>query len=286
MNNKKPKAFFGSITSDITYEIALEFLNKGWEIEGTYRSRNEKIEYLEKNNVNLYLFDFLKNDCYEKIKKDKFIAKDWDFLMLSPSMFGFTGKFDSVSWESWEESFYLNSLSIFKLIHTLLSRRNINHKPIIWLWSGPGTNSAPKEVSALITAKICQIKFIEILNNEYLDLIPIIVGPGWVKTKAHQEILSKGPSAGYKYFETKERLESGNFTSTKTIIKFLNWILLQSKETIGGRNFSINSDLWGAENFRKFLESDKDAYKLRRYMNDWRPNITNKTDFNPKENLQ
>ena len=42
----------------------------------------------------------------------------------------------------------------------------------------PGTNNAPKDQSAVIIAKIAQIKFVEILNEEYEDLIPVIVGPG------------------------------------------------------------------------------------------------------------
>ena len=111
----------------------------------------------------------------------------------------------------------------------------------------PGTNNAPKDQSAVIIAKIAQIKFVEILNEEYEDLIPVIVGPGWVNTKTHNEVLSIGPSAGYKYFQTKERIESGNFTSMEKIMDFFDWIIKKEKKAVGGRNFSIRSDIWEKE---------------------------------------
>ena len=280
--NTKKKAFFGSISSDLAFVIASEFIKKGWIVEGTYRNESDLTENLKQKSVILHKLDFNSFTEIDNLIKDKKVASSWDFMMISPSMLGRTGNFSDIEWSSWVESFNLNSINQFKLIHSLLPRRNFTDSPMLWLWSGPGTNNAPKEHSAVVLAKIAQIKLVEILNEEYEDLIPFIVGPGWVKTKTHDEILSLGPNAGYKYFQTKDRIENGNFTKIEKIVDFFNWILFQDKKTLGGRNFSIGSDIWGNDSLISFLKDDLDAFKLRRFQNDWRPNKDYKTDFKPK----
>ena len=276
-----PKAFFGSISSDLATNIALYLQKNNWQIEGTYRKFNPKVEELYSNGAKLYELDFNNKFEIDKLFENNCIAKDWEFSMISPSIIGKLGSFGRVDWKEWLKTFELNSISQFKIIHNLLPRRIQNQSPILWLWGGPGTNSAPKDHSALILAKLTQIKFVEILNEEYEDLIPFAVGPGWVRTKTHDEVLKMGKDAGNKYQEVKERLESGKFTSINSIIDFLDWILEQNKEIIGGRNFSIPSDLWGDPTLEEFLSKNKDAFKLRRYQNDWRPENYS-TNFFPK----
>ena len=283
-NKKQKKAFFGSISSELAFHCSMHLLQNGWEVSGTYRIKSELTNKLINNGANLYAFDFKKPEGLYSLLKNKDFANDWDFLMVSPSMLGDTGKFSDIKWKSWMDTFNLNFSSQIHFIHEILPRRNKNGTPFLWLWSGPGTNNAPKEQSAVIIAKVAQIKFVEILNEEYSDLTPVVIGPGWVNTKTHNEVLSMGPSAGYKYFQTKERIASGNFTSIDTIIQFLDWILSQSKDAIGGRNFSIRSDIWQKDKIlTDYLKGDNNAFKLRRYMNDWRPNQFNNTDFEPKD---
>tara|TARA_Y100001968_G_C19450666_1_gene768322 strand:+ start:241 stop:1077 length:837 start_codon:yes stop_codon:yes gene_type:complete len=277
-----PKAFFGSISSDIAHNIAIELITQGWEVEGTYRQKSSAVELLISRGASLFKLDFNNTKEIDSLFDNKEIAKDWKLAMISPSIIGKTGVFDSVAWEDWYQSFQLNSISQFKMIHKILSRRAVDSNPLLWLWGGPGTNNAPKEHSALILAKIAQIKLTEILNEEYIDLIPIVVGPGWVKTKTHDEVLKMGEKAGYKYFQVVDRLKKGDFTSIEMIINFMHWILKQKKEIIGGRNFSIRSDIWGDINLENTLRNNKDAFKLRRYMNDWRPGIDFQDNFEPK----
>ena len=65
------------------------------------------------------------------------------------------------------------------------------------------------------------------------------------------------------------------------VTDYLEWILSQEKKLIGGRNFSIRSDIWGEIELEEFLKRNKDAFKLRRFFNDWRPeNVA--INFNPK----
>ena len=107
------------------------------------------------------------------------------------------------------------------------------------------------------------------------------MGPGWVDTKTHREVLEYGPSAGEKYHETKNKYETGGFTNKGKIIKFIDWALTQRKDVLGGRNFSIRGDIWGDKELKAMLISDKNALKLRRYLNDWRPEY-HSTSFAPK----
>lgn len=285
LNQEKVKtAFFGSISSEIAYHCAKNLLSKGWKVSGTFRVPSTMTKSLKKLGAELFFYDFDNKESIKALLRNKSFAKNWDFLMVSPSCLGSTGSFSNIEWDNWIETFNLNFLSQVYFIHQLLNRRNKYGSPFLWLWSGPGTNNAPKDQSAVIIAKIAQIKFVEILNEEYEDLIPVIVGPGWVNTKTHNEVLSKGPNAGYKYFQTKERIESGNFTSIDKIIDFFDWIIKKEKKTVGGRNFSIRSDIWEKGDLLiEFLNQEKDAFKLRRYMNDWRPGQNVYSDFKPKD---
>ena len=203
--------------------------------------------------------------------------------MISPSAFGPILNFGDCKIDEWIKNFNLNSIDLISIVHKLLPFRNSRNKcPLVWFWGGPGTNSAPKSISSLCLAKICQIKFAELLDSEYEDITSFSVGPGWVFTKTHQQILDLGPEAGEKYFETVQRINSGNMTKISTILEFTDWIISQPKEVIGGRNFSIRSDLWQeSEIFTNFLKSNPDASKLRRFKNDWEPN-QNDISFNPK----
>ena len=285
VNQEKGKtAFFGSISSEIAYHCAKNLLLKGWKVSGTFRVPSQMTKSLIELGAELFFYDFENKESLKALLKNKSFANNWDFLMVSPSGLGSTGNFNNIEWEDWIKTFNLNFLSQVYFIHELLERRNKKANPFLWLWSGPGTNNAPKDQSAVIIAKIAQIKFVEILNEEYEDLIPVIVGPGWVNTKTHNEVLSIGPSAGYKYFQTKERIESGNFTSMEKIMDFFDWIIKKEKKTVGGRNFSIRSDIWEkGDSLIEFLNEEKDAFKLRRYMNDWRPGHNLYSDFKPKD---
>jgi NAD(P)-dependent dehydrogenase (short-subunit alcohol dehydrogenase family) len=279
--NMKYKAVFIAISSDIAYHIASHLLSQSWEVHGTFRNKSDSTLSLESQGAILYELDVSSNSSVISFLGNLSQLENWDLLMISPSVFGKVGLFCDVPWGKWLETFSLNSTQQFEILHALLPLRKKQSQPLCWLWSGPGTNSAPADTSALILAKICQIKFAEILNEEYLDLRPIVVGPGWVMTKTHQQIIDQGPSIGYKYFQTIKKIESGQMTDYKTIISFFDWAIEQPKEVIGGRNFSIRSDIWGDPLLNEALVSDPNAFKLRRYKNDWRPENQDQTSFIP-----
>jgi hypothetical protein len=151
----------------------------------------------------------------------------------------------------------------------------------VYLWSGPGTNNAPENYSAEISAKIAQIKICELLDQEYRDLRFVIVGPGWVNTKTHKETMDAKETSGVNYFRTLEKLKSSNCTTLPTIYDFFCWVWGQKKEVISGRNFSIRGDLWGQKSLEKRLLASENSLKLRRFDNDWSPDML-EISFLPK----
>ena len=96
-----PKAFFGSISSDLATNIALHLQKNNWQIEGTYRKLNSKVEDLQSNGAKLYQLDFNNKSDIDKLFENKNIAKDWKFSMISPSIIGKLGSFGRVEWKEW-----------------------------------------------------------------------------------------------------------------------------------------------------------------------------------------
>jgi len=277
-------AFFLSISSDIASEMASHLRKKGWNVAGTSRS-SSSIPHSQKQQA-IFDYDISQPHVGLDVIQSYLSVNPWDLVVLSPSVFGPVQSFISTSWDDWKTNLDLNFSSIIQFLHSIFSYRRLDSKPRIWLWGGPGTNSAPKDVSSLCIAKICQIKFAEILDAENDDVIAFSVGPGWVATKTHEQIMRRGPKAGPKYYETKAVLETGKVTPIQDILDFLDWTLLAPKSVLGGRNFSIRSDRWRHDcpsepfSFSRFLEDDIDAYKLRRFRNDWSPDC-HTTSFTP-----
>ena len=58
-------------------------------------------------------------------------------------------------------------------------------------FAGGGTNSPLPDLSAYAASKIFLMKMCELLDDENEDLNVFIVGPGWVKTKIHEEVLNE-----------------------------------------------------------------------------------------------
>lgn len=279
------KAYFISISSDIAGYIAGKLQKKGVIVHGTYRTKNESTKLLQENGAVLRKLDCNSKDEIKNFLSSDFSLQTWDLLMISPATMKPIARFDKCDWDEWEASFKLNCLRQFQLIHGLINYRNKSATidPTLFMWSGPGTNNAPLNYSSEITAKIAQIKMCELLDAEFDNLKSIIAGPGWVNTKAHNETLEAGKSAGSNYLRTKEIIQSDQVTSLEKIYEFLLWSLNQPKSIISGRNFSIRGDIWGNEELSKHLQTEINAFKLRRYSNDWRSFPKPKSElFSPK----
>ena len=277
-------AFFVSISSDIASHIALRLLDQGVKVGGTYRTESDTVRKLAERGAVLHQLDCASKESIKALLNDEKVGANWQLLMISPATMNPINRFDLCNWDDWEKSFELNSLRQFQFIHSMLDRRDkdkLSDVPLVFLWSGPGTNNAPVYYSAEISAKIAQIKMCELLDKEFEDIRFVIVGPGWVNTKAHKETIDAMNSAGSNYARTVENLKSGKTTSLQTIYEFFCWAWSQKKRVISGRNFSIRGDIWGSSLLEQKLLTSEDSFKLRRFDNDWEPGKLI-SSFNPR----
>ena len=106
------------------------------------------------------------------------------------------------------------------------------------------------------------------IHPEDVDEITFtILGPGWVKTKIHEQSIRKELANLDSYKETKRRIIENDFVEMKKVVESILWILSSDKTVVGGRNFSTAHDPWGTEELNDMLISDKDTFKLRRFAN-------------------
>jgi NAD(P)-dependent dehydrogenase (short-subunit alcohol dehydrogenase family) len=139
--------------------------------------------------------------------------------------------------------------------------------PRVIFFAGGGTNSAPKYYSAYILPKISLIKLVELLNEEIQTVCFSIIGPGWVKTRIHEQSLEPGLESLDSFNETKRRILESDFVPMEKVIRSIMWVLSQDKEIVGGRNFSTADDPFESDDFIDLLTRDYNALKLRRRYN-------------------
>ena len=94
-----------------------------------------------------------------------------------------------------------------------------------------------------------------------------MLGPGWVKTKIHNETLNSKSKAGKNYQKTKMMLKSNKCNDIQNVVNCVNVIIKKSKKSVGGRNISVVFDKWRSKKLFKILLNDQNTYKLRRYNN-------------------
>lgn len=258
------------ITSDIGMSL-FKFLSKnGYDIIGSYRKKNNKFKI---DNTRLSYCDFLKNESINSYvnslpQKHK---NNWNFLIFAVGSMEPIGRFKNIDFSKWHDSILVNFVNQLNLLQQLLKFNKLDAnktktKPTVLFFAGGGTNSAPKNYSAYIVSKIALIKMIEILDAEIDDVNFVILGPGWIKTKIHNQTLDAADLAEENLRITKDHLRDDNFNSMEELNRCVLWIL-QNSEILSGRNISLKFDNWGTQEMKDFLNSDSNYFKLRRYGN-------------------
>lgn len=267
---KEKVVFFQSISSDIGLALAKAYAEKGYLVTGTYRKTNllgeiKKLngyffecELLDHNQLNLVAESF----------SDLGIA--WDIYISCASTCAPLQSFFEADFDLWMNGLRINALEHLRLLHLMYRYRQKNSISNVVFFTGPGTNGAPKNFSAAVTAKILLFKICELLHVENEDLNVFIVGPGWTKTKTHYEILNSPYISKEKYHETLDFIRNKQGTSMEDIFSCIDWLCNQGREVAGGRNFSVVHDYWGTEDLADILKKDTNMYKLRRYRNNWK----------------
>ena len=95
-----------------------------------------------------------------------------------------------------------------------------------------------------------------------------ILGPGWVKTKIHEETINAKDKAGENYKKTIEMMRNpSKFNPMEKVIEDVLQIISLPKELVSGRNFSSVHDDLSIDNLKKLKKLNADFYKLRRLHN-------------------
>lgn len=265
-----------SASSDIGRALARHWALQGNSVVGTFRTRSGETLALENDGVPLVQCDL--GDVASIDRACARIAEllgKWDALVVCPGTLEPIGEFATVDFGAWATSVDQNFLAQMRCMHALLPHRS-RENPLgacVISWAGGGTNSAPKAYSAYTVSKFALIKMMELLDSEVPDVRFVALGPGWVRTKIHQETLRAGPRAGKSYELTANKLgrpEGAGWTEMSTILACCDWVLSAPRRVVGGRNVSVAHDSWEDPSLAAVLEAEPDMYKLRRYGNNWR----------------
>ena len=113
-----------SISSDIGYELALDWIKKGSKLCGTYRTRSEKTKKLKKMGVTLIKCDLSNRRSISKAVRTLKKFGKWDVLTLAAGTQKPVGLFEEVDFSQWRRSIDENFLGQFEILHGILSLRN------------------------------------------------------------------------------------------------------------------------------------------------------------------
>ena len=276
MNQENLTAIVISASSDIGTAICHRWLNKGFNVCGTYRTLSQSVDQLQAKGVKLVRCDLSDiqsvRDACATLRRN---CPKWDILVLASGMLEPVGPFIDCDIDDWSNSICVNFTNQIYIVHELLPVRNSDKHlgPCVLFFAGGGTNKAVLNHSAYTVSKIALIKICELLDAEISDTRFVILGPGWVKTKIHQSTLDAGTSlAGSNYERTKHILLNDECTPMENVLDCCDWLASSPREVVGGRNFSVVYDLWGTEELTTILTENPDMYKLRRYGNNWKVN--------------
>lgn len=264
-----PQAVIAGISSGIGTAIADHLLDEGWSVVGT--SRRGLPELLSGRGVGLVTCNFLHASSVDAATQeivDSLAA--WDALIMAPGTMSPIGRFPEVDINDWSRSLDINLVHQLRFVHRLLghARTTPAMPPKCIFFAGGGTNSAPVAFSAYVLSKVALIKAAEILDAEIPDVAFTTVGPGWVRTDIHHETLAADLAPHAVVEETRRRLEVDDFVEMVDVVSTIGWLLAQSKQVVGGRNFSVVGDPIAEPGFADFISADPSLYKLRRWGND------------------
>jgi short-subunit dehydrogenase len=261
-----------SVSSDIAFELAANWLKNGDKLIGTYRNWNKNLDELSKYpNLTLIKLNFdHKKDFNKLFRLVKKLGK-WSVLVIASGRQEPIGNFENIIFSEWLDGVKVNFLDQLKIVHLLLpmKTKKTENGPTVLFFAGGGTNNSVNNYSAYTISKIGLIKMCELLSTEVPNVKFSIVGPGWVKTKIHKPtILDFGNKSEDNYEKTVQMLAGNDCVPIHDVVKSCNWIINQKHEVASGRNFSTKFDKFNDILVNELIK-DHNMYKLRRYKNDW-----------------
>jgi len=259
-------AFVLSATADIGHGIAERLLADGWRVVGTGRAADRVADLLAHPR-----FSFLGCDLDDRdsiaAAVESFAAEGtpWDLFVSSAGTMEPIGPFFDLDFDAWERSIRVNSTAQLRVLHGLWKARRRGANVDAMLMAGGGTNNPFTNYSAYCAAKIMLIKMCELLDDEAEALNIFIIGPGYVRTRIHEETLRAGAAAGEGLEKTMRFLQDEG-TPIDDIYAHMRWCMQQGRGVAGGRNFSTVHDRWGDGGLELIegLRDDPNGFRLRR----------------------
>jgi NAD(P)-dependent dehydrogenase (short-subunit alcohol dehydrogenase family) len=269
MEGSNPKtAVVLGITADIGRGLAKRLVRDRWKIIGIGRSLDRIHDLQGSPDYDLRQCAVTdKNEVSSLGAKLRAEGVQWDLLVSSVGTTEPIGKFFDLDFEQWEQSIDVNFIAQLRFLHAIWPSRRPDSIVDIMLMAGGGTNGPWSNYSAYCVSKIALIKMCELIDDEVLSANAFVIGPGYTRTRIHQETLRAGPdAAGIEYGKVIKYLEQAG-TSIDEIYEHMRWCMAQGRGVAGGRNFSTVHDPWKQEGvaLAKKLLGDRDAFRLRRH---------------------
>jgi len=258
-----------SVSSDIGLALARDWLERGFTVSGTFRTRTPELEDLEGDGLHSVPLD-LADEAAIGLAAQELSQTPWTRVVLAAGSQEPVGLFEDVDQYEWGRSIETNFIAQFQFLGRLLAfrSRTVSGGPRVVSFAGGATNRATTHYSAYTVSKIASIKMTELLAEEMPDVGFTILGPGWVRTKIHEATLNAGGIAGDNFLTTVRRHEDDDFFPMKGVIDAINWIMESPLPAVTGRNFSAVHDPLTDRRLVQALLTDPEMYKLRRSGND------------------
>ncbi|HEU0072178.1 MAG TPA: SDR family NAD(P)-dependent oxidoreductase [Alphaproteobacteria bacterium] len=258
--------FILSASSDIGRDLMERYLAQGCEVIGTYRQPSALDSFRGRAGAHVLPLDLAKPEDFAAAAgymRDNRLR--WDLFVASNGTMEPIGPFLQLDGAAWEASISSNAMAPCRLLQALYPLRREGQINTAAFFAGGGTNNPFRNYSAYCLSKIMLIKMCELLDDEAPDLKAFILGPGYLRTKIHDETLRAASMAGDNLGKTMKFLETDG-TPLQDIFDCLEWCTAQDRKVVGGRNFSVVHDPWraGGAALAASLKADPDRYKLRR----------------------
>lgn len=270
MKENVKRAIIVSVDSDIGTALAERWQSQGIGLSGTYFKETKQLANLSKQGAALFYCDLGNRASLGRAAAQLRNWGSWDALVVCAGVLNPIGLFENVDIDDWEKSVLVNFVRQVRIVRELLpSLGEINDSSPTVLWfAGGGVNSAPLNYSAYTVSKIALIKTAELLAAEMPEICFSVVGPGWVKTKIHQETVAAGLNAGSNWQLTKQKIIKNDMVPMGRVLDCIDWVVASPKSAVNGRNISAAHDDWGSSALQQSLKQNSSMYKLRRYGND------------------
>jgi len=266
---KERTIFLLSASADIGQALMERYLTRGDTVIATYRNPDSLDAFRGRPNVHFLPLD-LSDEAQIPSVADymKQHSLTWDVFVACNGTMEPIGNFFDLDMSEWSRSIGVNALRPAHVLQMLYPFRRAGGVSHVAFFAGGGTNNPFRNYSAYCLSKILLIKLCELLDDEAPDLNAFIVGPGYVRTKIHDETLRSKSAAGANYKKTLDFLEAAG-SSMDDIFECIEWCIQQGRPVVGGRNISAVHDLWrnGGEQLAEYLRNDGNRYKLRRQGN-------------------